>query len=171
MSPTSRGDRGSKTRDPKTDPARAPSALVPLGCRTLSACRWHRPPAILGCPTAESSSQQFDHLTQRLGADLTTQAHPCPAAKRDLDDALAIRSPRPIAIRRDLNWHHCVAFDLCFWQQLPPPSEQLVAVHIVTSRHDRHRRSGPLRLRHHLAFLRFGILPTLRRARLLLSVH
>jgi hypothetical protein len=32
-------------------------------------------------------------------------------------------------------------------QQLPPPSEQLIAVHIMTSRHDRHRRPslGPTR--------------------------
>src|SRR5215467_8717564 len=98
MSPTSRGDRGSKTRDPKTDPARAPSALVPPGCRTLYACRWHRPPAIPGCPAAESSSQQFNHLSQRLRADLAAQAHPCPTAKHNLDDAVAIRPPRPIAI-------------------------------------------------------------------------
>jgi hypothetical protein len=59
-------------------------------------------------------------------------------AKRNLDNPLAIRPPRPIAIRRDRKWHHCAAFDRCFRQQLPPPSEQLVAVHIVTSRHDRH---------------------------------
>jgi hypothetical protein len=54
-----------------------------------------------------------------------------------------------------------------FGKQLPPPSEQLVAVHIVTPRHDRHRRTGRLRFRHHLALQRFGILSTLR----LLSVR
>jgi hypothetical protein len=35
-------------------------------------------------------------LPQRLRADLAAQAHPCPTPKRDLDDALAIRPPRPI---------------------------------------------------------------------------
>src|SRR5215467_15474985 len=123
MSPTSRGDRGSKTRDPKTDPARAPSALVPLGCRTLSACRWHRPPAILGCPTAESSSQQFDDLTQRLRADLAAQAHPCPTAKHNLDDTVAIRPPRPVAIGGDFNWHPLRRFP-------PPPSATAAARHL-----------------------------------------
>src|SRR5262252_2092509 len=131
-----RGDRGSKTRDPKTDPARAPSALVPPGCRTLYAYRWHRPPAIPGCPAAESSSQQFNHLSQRLRADLAAQAHPCPTAKHNLDDAVAIRPPRPIAIGGNFDWHHRTAFHRRLRQQLPPPSEQLVAVHIVTPRHD-----------------------------------
>jgi hypothetical protein len=84
---------------------------------------------------------------------------------------LAIRAPRPTAIRRDRHRHHCAAFDHRLRQQLPPPSEQLVAVHIMTPRHDRHRRPRRQRLCHHLALQRFGILPTLRRARLLLSVH
>ena len=84
---------------------------------------------------ADRSSQQFDHLPQRLRADFAAQAHPCSTAKCDLDDALAFRPPRPTvtsstAIRRDLDRHHCAAFDHCFRQQLPPPSEQLVAVHI-----------------------------------------
>src|SRR5215469_14328859 len=118
------------------DPARAPSALVPPGCRTLYACRWHRPPAIPGCPAAESSSQQFNHLSQRLRADLAAQAHPCPTAKHNLDDAVAIRPPRPIAIGGNFDWHHRTAFHRRLRQQLPPPSEQLVAVHIVTPRHD-----------------------------------
>jgi len=34
-------------------------------------------------------------------ADLAPKAHPSPTAKGDLDDAVAIRSPRPIAIRGD----------------------------------------------------------------------
>jgi hypothetical protein len=80
--------------------------------------------------------------------------------------ALAIRPPRPTAIRstvirRDLDRHHCAAFDPCLRQQLSPPSEQLVAVHIMTPRHDRYRRPQRLRLRHHLALQRFGILSTL----------
>jgi hypothetical protein len=108
---------------------------------------------------------------QRLGADFAAQAHPCPTPKRDLNDALAIGPPRPTVIRRDLDRHHCAAFDHCFRQQLPPPSEQLVAVHIMTSRHGRHRRPRRLRLRHHLALQRFRILSTLRQARLLLGVH
>jgi hypothetical protein len=91
------------------------------------------------------------------------------SARIPRDDALAIRPPRPTVIRRDLDRHHCAAFDHCFRQQLPPPSEQLVAVHIMTSRHDRHRRSRRLRLRHHLALQPFRILSTLRRARLLLA--
>src|SRR6202045_4878119 len=75
-----------------------------------------------GCPPADCSSQQFDHLPQRLRADFAAQAHPCSTAKRDLDDALAIRPPRPTVIRRDLDRHHCAAFDHGFRQQLPPPS-------------------------------------------------
>src|SRR5689334_8077315 len=153
------------------DPARAPSAPAPPDCRTPCACRWRRLPATPECPPAESSSQQFNDLPQRLGADLATQAHPCTTAKRDLDNPFAIRPPRPVAIRRDLDRHHCAALDRCFRQQLPPPSEQLVAVHIMPPRHDRHRRTGHLRLCHHLALQRFGILTTLRRGRLPLSVH
>jgi hypothetical protein len=34
-----------------------------------------------------------------------------PTAKRNLDDALAIRPPRPAAIRCNLDRHHCAAFD------------------------------------------------------------
>src|SRR5204863_6967073 len=51
------------------------------------------------------------HLPQRLRADLAAQAHPCPTAKRDLDDAFAIRPPRPTALRRNLDRHHGAAFD------------------------------------------------------------
>jgi len=94
-----------------------------------------------------------------------------PTAKSYLDDAIAIRPPRPSAIRRDRDWHHCAAIDRRLRQQLSPPSEQLVAVHIMTPRHDRHRCPWRLRLRHHLALQRFRILSTLRRARLVLSVH
>ena len=90
-----------------------------------------------------------------------------PHSKGDLDDAVAIRPPQPIAICGDFDWHHSAAFHHCLRQQLPPPSEQLVAVDIVAPRHNRHRRTGRLRLRHHLALQRFGILPTLR----LLGVH
>src|SRR4051812_42017853 len=43
-------------------------------------------------------------------------------------------------IRRDLDRHHGAASDCCFRQQLPPPSEQLVAVHIMAARHGRDRR-------------------------------
>ena len=113
----------------------------------------HRPPAIPECPPADRSSQQFDHLPQRLRADFAAKAHPCPTAKRYLDDALALRPPRPAAIRRDRDWHHCAAFHCCLRQQLPPPSEQLVAVHIMAPRHDRHRCARCQRLRHHLALL------------------
>jgi hypothetical protein len=145
---------------------------LPPGDRTPYACRWRPPLAIPGFPPADRSSQQFDHLPQRLRAD----AHPCPTPKPHLDDALAIRPPQPTvirstAIRRDLDRHHGAAFDHCFRQQLPPPSEQLVAVHIMTSRHDRHRRPPRPRLRHQLALQRFRILSTLRRARPPLSVH
>ena len=181
MSPDPRAGRESKTHGPRTDPAQAPSAPAPPGCRTPCACRWRPPQAIPGCPPADRSSQQFDHLPQRLRADLAAQAYPCPTDKRDLDDALAIRPPRPTvirstairstAIRRDLDWYHGAAFDHCLRQQLSSPSEQLVAVHIVTPRHDRHRGTRHLRLCHHLALQRFTILSTLRRARLLLSVH
>jgi hypothetical protein len=50
------------------------------------------------------SGWRFNHLTQRLGADLAVPgAPPCPTAKHNLDDALAIRPPRPTIIRRDLD--------------------------------------------------------------------
>src|SRR5205814_5515446 len=108
------------------DPAPAPSGPAPPSYQSLCAYRWYPPPAIPGCPPADRSSQQFDHLPQRLRADLAAQAHPCPTPKRDLDNALAIRPPRPTVIRRDLDRHHGTAVDPCFRQQLPPPSEQLV---------------------------------------------
>jgi hypothetical protein len=108
-------------------------------------------------------------MTCRSVSELTSPRRrtPRPTAKGDLDDAVAIRPPRPIDIHDDFDWHHGAAFHRRLRQQLPPPSEQLVAVHIVTPRHDRHRRTGRLRFRHHLALQRFGILSTLR----LLSVH
>ena len=53
MSLGSRAGRGSKTRDPRTDPARAHSAPAPPGCRNPCACRWRPPPAIPGCPPAD----------------------------------------------------------------------------------------------------------------------
>src|SRR5690348_3236435 len=153
------------------DPARALSAPALPDCRTPCAYRWHRLPATPGCPLADHSSQQFNHLPQRLGADLATNAHPGTTAKYDLNDAVAVGAPRPIAIRRDCDWDHRAAFDHRLRQQLTPPSEQLIAVHIVAPRHDRHRRTGHLRLRHHLALQCLRILSTLGRARLLLSVH
>ena len=150
-----------------------PSTVCACAARLSNPLRMSVAPAASDTrvPAARPFTQQVDHLPQRLGADLAAQAHPCPTPKRDLDDALANRPPRPTAVRRDRDRHHGAAFDHCFRQQLPPPSEQLVAVHIMMSRHDRHRRSRRLRLRHHLALQRFRILSTLRRARLLLSVH
>jgi hypothetical protein len=111
-------------------------------------------------------------ITCRSVCELTSpQAHPCTTAKYNLDDAIAIRPPQLITIRGDFDWHHCAAFHHRLRQQLPPPPEQLVAVHIVAPRHNRHRGSGHLRLRHHLTLQCFRILSTLRRSRLLLSVH
>ena len=108
----------------------------------------------------------------RKGFDsLAAQAQPGATAKRNLDNPLAIRPPRPSSISRDRDRQHGAALDRCFRQQLAPPSEQLVAVHIVAPRHYRHRRSGHLRFRHQLALQRFRILPTLCCTRPLLSVH
>src|SRR5580704_371886 len=124
------------------DPARALSAPALPDCRTPCAYRWRRLPATPGCPLADHSSQQFNQLPQRLGADLATNAHPGTTAKYDLNDAVAVGAPRPIAIRRDCDWDHRAAFDHRLRQQLPPPSEQLIAVHIVAPRHDRHDAPG-----------------------------
>jgi hypothetical protein len=133
MSPTSRGGHESKTRDRRTDPARAPSAPVAPDYRTPCACRWRPPPAIRGCPPADCSSQQFDDLTQRLGADLAAQAHPRPTAKGDLDDAVSIRPPRPVAIGGD--------FRLAPWRRFPPPPSATAAAAIGTVGCCSHRRS------------------------------
>jgi hypothetical protein len=53
-----------------------------------------------------------------LGADLATKAHPCTTAKRNLDNPLAIRPPRPTLIRHDRDRNHCAAGDHCLRQQL-----------------------------------------------------
>jgi hypothetical protein len=42
---------------------------------------------------------------RHAGADFPAQAHPCPTAKHNLNDAAAIRPPRPIAIGGDLDGH------------------------------------------------------------------
>jgi len=136
MSRVVRDGRGSRTHDPRTDPASAPSGPAPPGCRTLCACQWRPPPATPGCPTADRSSQQFDYPPKSLRGDLPAKAHPCTTTKRDLDDALTIRLPRSAVIRRDLNRHHRAAVDHRLWQQLPPPLEQLVAVHVMAPRHE-----------------------------------
>src|SRR5262249_16883323 len=94
---------------------------------------------------------------QRLAVDFPAKAHTRPPPKPNSTDAPAIRPPRPPIISRDLDRHHAAAFDDRLRQQLPPPSEQLVAVHIMTPRHHRYRRPGQQRLRHHLPLQRFRI--------------
>jgi hypothetical protein len=121
MSPGPRGRRESKIHDRRTDPDPARSAPAPPGCRTPCACRWHPPPATLGCPPADRSSQHFDNLPQRLGADLAAQTHPPPTPRRDLDDALAIRPPRPTVIGRDLDRHPLFYQNRVFIPRAPPP--------------------------------------------------
>ena len=67
------------------------------------------------------SSQHFDNLPQRLGADLAAQTHPPPTPRRDLDDALAIRPPRPTVIGRDLDRHPLFYQNRVFIPRAPAP--------------------------------------------------
>jgi hypothetical protein len=97
MSPASHGDRGNRTHDPRTDPVRARFAPAPPGCRSPCACRWRLPPATPACRGPSRSSQQLDHLPQRLGRHLAANAHPRPAAQGDLDRAAAPRSRARLA--------------------------------------------------------------------------
>src|SRR5437868_14685969 len=97
-----------------------------VGVSTLSIAA-AGPPAIRACPPADHSSQQFNHLPQRLGADLATTAHPCTTAKRTLDNPLAIRPPRPSLIRHDRVRNQSAASDRPSPQWLRPPSEPFVA--------------------------------------------
>jgi len=175
MSPARRGDRESRTHDPRTGPAQVRFAPAPPGCRTPCACRWHQPPATPACPPATRSSQQLDHLPQRLGRYLAAHAHPCPASQGDLNRAAASRPrPRLACFRRDRHRQHRDAL-FCrrrlLRRHLATPFEQLVGVHIMTPRHDRNRRARLQRLGHDLTLEPLGPLPTPGSARPLRSVH
>src|SRR5260370_41862320 len=153
-------DSESRTYDRKMGPCRAPSAPAPPGCRSPCAYRSRPPPATPACPGPNRSSQQLDHLAQRLRRHLAANTNSRAVAELDLDKPGTLNlTPRPAArrLRHDLDRHHCTAIDYLgglFRHQLPPPFEQLVGVHIVASGHDRHRRARLQRLRHTLTLQR-----------------
>src|SRR5205823_2049721 len=156
----------SRTRDPRTDPCRVPSAPAPPGCRSPSACRSPPPPARSACLPASRSSQQLDDLPKRLRRDLAADTHPRAAAKLNLDKPSSLH-PTPtrqvLRPRHDLDRHHRAALHFggqLFRQYLPASFEQLVSVHIMPSRHQRHRRAKLQRLSHHLALVFFRPIPT-----------
>ena len=173
--PTSRGGRGSRTHDPRTGPVQARFAPAPPGCRSPCACRWRPPPATPACPPASRSSQQLNHLPQRLGRHLAANAHPRPASQGDLDRAAASRSRARLArVRRDRHRQHGDALfrpRRLFRCHLAPPFEQLVGVHVMTPGHNRHRSTRLQRLGHDPTLKRLGPLPTLGPAGSLRSVH
>src|SRR5206468_609424 len=118
---------GSRTRDPRTDPCRVPSAPAPPGCRSPSACRSCPPPARSACLPASRSSQQLDDLPKRPRRDLAADTHPSAAAELNLDKPSALH-PTParerLRLRHNLDRHHRAALGLrtrFLRQQLPPP--------------------------------------------------
>ena len=107
MTRNRRGDRGSRTRDPRTGPVPARSAPAPPDCRTPCACRWRPPPAIPACPPASRSSQQLEHLPQRPRRHLAAHAYPRPAGQGDLDRAASPCSRARLArLRHNLHRQH-----------------------------------------------------------------
>ena len=127
--------------------------------------------------------RQTDHRSSSItcrsvSGDTSPRTHTrAPQAKVISIDAAAPRPRRvdgSLALRHDLHRQHGDASlrrRRLLRRHLPPPFEQLVGVHVMAPRHDRNRRARLQRLGHDLTLQRLGPLPTLRPARLSLSVH
>src|SRR5213082_3919898 len=115
-----------------------------------------------------SSRRRHTRLCQVTGVQTCALPilHPRAAAELNLDKPSSLH-PTParerLRLRHNLDRHHRAALGLhtrFLRQQLPPPFEQLVGVHIMPPRHDRHRRAGLERLRHHLSLELFRPIST-----------
>jgi hypothetical protein len=81
-----------------------------------------------------TAPQQLDDVSKDFRCSVAADADPNTAAKLDLDAATSIRSSWPLRfLRDDLDWQHRRTFGIRrLRQQLTPPQEKLVRVHIIT---------------------------------------